>query len=322
MKIGSIGTSRIMELSQDAFRRCDDIDPVCILSRNEDSSFIKKKFDVGYVYSDIGEFLDSDIDTVYIASPNSLHFEQAVLSMQHHKNVLIEKPCVLTLDQLRTLDETAKENDVLFFDCISTLYLPGLTELNKWLNSSGRISSVDKVHIVYGQYSSRYDRYLDGDVPNVFDPDMGGGVLNDLGIYCIYVASSLFGRPDDVFYSYLPGRNRVDLEGTLGLSYPDFEVVCEISKIRDLSSGTEITGDNWSFIQKGPLNSFENCYFGAYHPVQFTDIGANRLVSEFKYFSEVIGQHDIMEYRKSYRSTFDAIDILERAHLSAKERKE
>ncbi|ADY84367.1 hypothetical protein [Lactobacillus delbrueckii] len=79
------------------------------------------------------------------------------------------------------------------------------------------------VHVVslnYTQYSSRYDRFLAGDISPAFNPRLGGGALLDLNVYNIHLAVSLFGAPLDVHY--FPNLQKgVDTSGVLVLAYDD-----------------------------------------------------------------------------------------------------
>lgn len=49
------------------------------------------------------------IDAVYIASPNSLHAEQAILFMKHGKHVLCEKPIASHTIELEKMIQTTKK---------------------------------------------------------------------------------------------------------------------------------------------------------------------------------------------------------------------
>ena len=52
------------------------------------------------------------MDTVYIASPNSLHFEQAKQAILAKKNVIVEKPAFSTPDEMAEIIELANKNRV------------------------------------------------------------------------------------------------------------------------------------------------------------------------------------------------------------------
>jgi D-galacturonate reductase len=61
----------------------------------------------------VGRLLASDVDAICIATPDDRHFEPAKAALKAKKHVLIEKPSVLTLQQLDELVELASQNQVL-----------------------------------------------------------------------------------------------------------------------------------------------------------------------------------------------------------------
>ena len=61
----------------------------------------------------IGQLLATRPDFVCIATPDNRHFDAARAALQAGCHVLIEKPSVLSLQELDILDQIARENDVL-----------------------------------------------------------------------------------------------------------------------------------------------------------------------------------------------------------------
>ena len=183
----------------------------------------------------------SDLDLIDIASPNRFHVEQALAALEHGKHVIVEKPAAVTRGDVQRLIDAARANGVYFFEAITTLFMPQYEACRLLLPKLGRI---EQAHITYAQYSSRYDAYLRGENPNIFNPAMQAGALNDMGVYCVHMAVDLFGVPQDVRYLAELGPNGIDLAGRLTLTYPS--LTCEIltAKNADLGSGCRITGEN------------------------------------------------------------------------------
>ena len=71
--------------------------------------------------------------------------------------------------------EVAQENNVVLFEAYKSQYLPNFQAIKQALNKIGKIH---KAHISYCQYSSRYQRYLDGENPNTFNPNFLQWILN------------------------------------------------------------------------------------------------------------------------------------------------
>lgn len=47
------------------------------------------------------------------------------------------------------------------------------------------------VKLDFCQRSSKLDSYLEGELPNIFNPALETGALMDLGVYCVYPALAL-----------------------------------------------------------------------------------------------------------------------------------
>ena len=65
------------------------------------------------------------------------------------------------------------------------LHLPQRKLLEDTLQQLGQISLVK---LDFCQRSSKLDRYLQGELPNIFNPALETGALMDLGVYCVYPA--------------------------------------------------------------------------------------------------------------------------------------
>lgn len=315
LTIGSVGTSSIMELIQEAIRLTPGISCKMIYSRSKErGEEFAQLVGVEEVCNHYEIMLErSDIDIVYIASPNKCHVPQAIQAMEHGKHVIIEKPITIKEDDIQKLLEIAQENRVFFFEGITTLFMPNFIACKKLIEKLGRIQSVE---LCYGQYSSKYDAYLLGEKPSNFSKEMQGGALNDLGIYCIHVVVDLFGWPEAVSYEAEWGRAGIDLSGVLKLCYPQIECKIEVSKNKDLNSGCKIFGENGSIIEKGPLNSFAVCNAeidGVSHCVK-EQKEKNRMMYELSRFRDAILNHDLDFFCKMARQSMIASSILEQAH--------
>lgn len=160
---------------------------------------------------------DPDVDTVYVAVPNFLHYQVAKAALEHGKNVICEKPFVDSTNEAKKLKQLADEKNLIIVEAITNIYLENFKRIQR------EIENIAPIHIVslnYTQYSSRYDDFLKGKIAPVFDPAKDGGTLMDLNIYNIHLVSALFGLPDKVKY-YANMQKGVDTSGILHLSYPD-----------------------------------------------------------------------------------------------------
>jgi predicted dehydrogenase len=192
-------------------------------------------------YNNLEELgMDKTIDAVYIASPNSLHCEQAILMMKYGKHVICEKPIASNIDEATLMYHCAKEQHVILFEAFKTEFLPNFKELKLNLSAIGKLRSV---YLNYCQYSSRYQKYLDGENPNTFNPAYSNGSIMDIGFYCVSAAVSLFGKPDNIQASAKLLDSGVDAHGTAILEYPTFLLTIQHSKVSDGKVASELQGE-------------------------------------------------------------------------------
>ncbi len=205
------------------------------------------------VYDDLEQMAaNPDIDAVYIASPNSLHASQAELFLNQGKHVIGEKPLASTIREVENLIATAKANNVVLFEAMKTCYLPNFQVCRKALPSLGKLR---RAHLTFCQYSSRYQKYLNGENPNTFNPAFSNGSLMDIGIYPLSFAMALFGKPDSVKASGSLLDSGVDAHGSLMLDYGGFEVLITHSKVSNGFALSEIQGEKGALL----IGHISNC---------------------------------------------------------------
>ena len=192
------------------------------------------------VYTDLLEMAQSDIDAVYIASPNKLHYEQSKLFLQNGKHVICEKPITIHPEQLSELQTLAKEKGLVYMEAIMMLHQPQLSALKEAVAKLGKIRTA---HIDFSQLSSKYQAYVDGKNPNIFNPEFCTGALMDLGIYCIYFVLELFGKPEKLVIHSQFLESGADATGDVLMIYPDQHLSVSYSKVGQNRLGSQIFGD-------------------------------------------------------------------------------
>ncbi|MDL2248876.1 Gfo/Idh/MocA family oxidoreductase [Tyzzerella sp. OttesenSCG-928-J15] len=222
MNIGIIGSGAIVERFIEAANLNGGININSIYSRDKNSQrarYMADTYAIKNVYDDYDQMLLNDeLDFIYIASPNSLHYGYSLKALEAGKNVICEKPFTSTGKEALHLFETAKKNGLMIFEAIVNVHMPNYKLVKKLLPQIGQVRGVQ---LNYSQYSSRYDKFLAGESPNVFNPQFSGGALMDINIYNVHFVLGLFGQPDK--YSYFPNITRgIDTSGIAVFHYPGF----------------------------------------------------------------------------------------------------
>ena len=136
-----------------------------------------------------------DIDLIYITTPNTYHYEHAILCIKEYKNVLIEKPFAMSKAEADSIFFEAKNRNVFVAEAMWTSYLPLHKKLLGWIGE-GRIGAVKYVSANLG--------YDIEDIPRLNSTVLGGGSYLDLGVYTTNFALSFMG--DDIRVSRVFAR--------------------------------------------------------------------------------------------------------------------
>jgi predicted dehydrogenase len=280
-----------------------------------------EEFDVMGCYTDLDKFLEHDnLQAVYIASPHPQHFDQALACLEKKVAVLCEKPMTINAGQTRMLVAMANRKNTFLMEGMWIRFLPSI-KLVLSLIQQGRIGNVISVRASMGfkapcDPSNRY-----------FDPAQGGGSLLDLGIYPVFLACLLMGRPDDVkavgtltsqgvdeycsmSFHYSSGQHAV-LESTL-LDQPDLpaEITGEKGTIRILNPWFEKTkGIELNQLEEG--NTIYPCEWEG-HGLQFEAeevihcLQQNKIESEHLSHAFSLEVMEVMdEIRRQVNVTYD-----------------
>ena len=254
IRFAIVGTNWITHSFCQAAHETGKLQLAAVYSRNLGKARdFAAEYQVSVVYDDLEQMAASpEIDAVYIASPNSLHALQAEIFLQHGKHVIGEKPLASNLHEVESLIACAKANNVVLFEAMKTCYLPNFELCRSTLPSLGKLR---RAHLTYCQYSSRYQKYLNGENPNTFNPAFSNGSVMDIGIYPLSFALGLFGKPDSVSANASLLDSGVDAHGSLSLKYGDFEVLITHSKVSDGFALSEIQGENSALM----IEHISNC---------------------------------------------------------------
>jgi len=246
LSLGVVGTNFVSDWLCEAVAVTEGVTLSAVFSRKEETGqAFAKKHGIPQVFTDFDAFLSSGIDAVYLASPTFCHFEQARAALEKGLHVLCEKPLVMKRNECETLFSLAKEKGVILLEAMRPAHDPAFTLVK---NSLADLGKIRRVSFEYCQYSSRYDRYKNGEVLNAFDPRISGGALFDIGIYPLFWCVALFGKPKSVSAKSVFLENGFEGSGCLLLDYDGFTASVTYSKICDSVIPSVITGESGSLV--------------------------------------------------------------------------
>ena len=313
MKLGIIGSGMIVKDFLSFAHELPEIKLEAIAARNiENLKELQNKYNIKEIYTDIDFCLENkEVDTIYVAVPNNLHYTVAKKALEAGKNVICEKPFTLKYDEAVELFEIAEARGLILIEAITNQYQKNYLDIKDNIDNIGEIRLVE---CNFSQLSSRYEAFKNGVIAPVFDKSKGGGVLGDLNIYNIHFVVGLFGKPGKVHYA--PNIvNDVDTSGILLLEYDNFKVVCIAAKDTFNNSYVNIQGDQGIIKVIGPTNEVPN--YSIQTKDNFIDenknIHSHRMFAEFKKFVEVINNKDFKFMNNQKEHTLNVMYIYEKA---------
>lgn len=253
---GVIGTNWITESWISAAHKTGQWRLSAVYSRKQEQALaFGSKYNCTNCYTSMSEFLaDKDMQSVYIASPNSLHYEQAKQALLAKKQIILEKPATCTPKELDDLFRIAKEQGVFLIEAYRHIQEANYKLLKRLVTEEKRLGTIYGASFSYASYSSRYTNVLNGEVPNIFSLQFGGGSLVDVGVYPVTFAVALFGAPKAQTYVPYICKTGVDGGGVIVLRYETFGVQINNSKVYTTSAPCEVYGERGTITANGPTD--------------------------------------------------------------------
>ncbi len=186
MRVGILGCGRIAAVMANTLKRTPGFRLYAAASRTlEKAQQFAAENGAKKAYGSYEELLaDEKVDLVYIATPHSEHYANAMMCIHAGKPCLVEKAFTVNERQAREVFEEAKKAKVLVTEAIWTRYMPFLQTIQTVIKS-GIIGTPVQIsaNLCYNITSKS----------RMTDPATAGGALLDVGVYPIHFAAMLFG---------------------------------------------------------------------------------------------------------------------------------
>lgn len=250
IRLATIGTSTITEHLLDALSRTPGVAFVGTCSRNaERAAAFSQEHGGTQSFSSIDELAaSSDVDAVYIGSPNALHAPQALACIAGGKHVLVEKSFAANRREAADVFAAAEAAGVVALEAMRPVHDPAFQALRSALPELGPIR---RATLRFGKYSARYNEILAGRRTNIFDCALASGSLMDIGVYTVEPLIELFGAPESIAAAavLLDEETRaltngpIDGAGVVAARYPGMVATLHHSKITNDLAESQIEGE-------------------------------------------------------------------------------
>lgn len=245
---GILGTGGIAQKFAEGLALLPNARMTAVGSRTQDSAeLFGAKWKIPHRHGSYAALMnDPEVDAVYIATPHSLHRENAIGCLTAGKAVLCEKPFTINARQAEDVIGLARKKRIFLMEAMWTRFLPIFVKIRSLLKE-GAIGTVRQVQADFG-FRPAFDPKS-----RLFDPALGGGALLDLGVYPVSLASMVFGEaPQRLASRAALGRTGVDEQTGAVLEYSDGRMAVISCSLRfESPRAAEIIGeDGWIRIHR------------------------------------------------------------------------
>jgi predicted dehydrogenase len=168
---------------------------------------------------------DEAVDAVYVASPHPYHREHSILCLRAGKAVLCEKPFTINAAEAQDVIDVARQEGRFLMEAMWTRFLPAIAKVNDLLQS-GAIGALRLASAEFGFRAPLNPKH------RLFDPQLGGGALLDVGVYVVSFASMVFGPPARVVSLAHLGETGVDEQSAMILGYDEGQLFTGHAAVR------------------------------------------------------------------------------------------
>jgi dihydrodiol dehydrogenase / D-xylose 1-dehydrogenase (NADP) len=211
---GILSTGTIAKKFAEGLSVLPDAELVAVGSRSQaTANAFGDEYDVDHRHASYKALAqDPGVDVVYVATPHPFHKDNAILCLEAGKAVLCEKPFSINADEAEQVIALARENDLFLMEAMWTRYIPIIVRLRELL-AEGAIGEMRMLTADLG-FRAKFDPK-----GRLFNPDLGGGALLDVGIYPISLASMIFGSPSRIVSLAHMGQTGVDEQEGIVFGY-------------------------------------------------------------------------------------------------------
>jgi predicted dehydrogenase len=190
---GILGPGRIAEKFSEGLKLCDNAVLWSVGSRDKSrAEAFAQKFGFARSFGSYEEMVaDPELDVVYIATPHSHHHEQTLLCLNSGKHVLCEKAFALNLREVEEMVALAKSKNLFLMEALWPPFQPSYQKADEVIRS-GELGTVMTIAGRFG-FVSLYDP-----TSRVYDLQLGGGSLLDIGIYPVMDILRYMGMPTGI----------------------------------------------------------------------------------------------------------------------------
>lgn len=236
---GIIGPGKIARSFANDLKLVKNAQLVAVASRNmERAKSFAEEYDVPEVFDNYDELFQSDVvEVIYIATPHVFHKDLAIQAMEQGKHVLCEKPLGVNSSEVEDMIKTARENNVFLMEALWSRFNPTICKV-KELVDKGTLGELAYVNADFAFYA--LDRPKES---RLFNLDLAGGTLLDIGIYPVFLSYLFLGMPDQIKAASNFNEYGTEIQSSMIFEYPKAQAILNSSFTHNSRMSAEIAGE-------------------------------------------------------------------------------
>lgn len=213
---GIIGLGKIAHKFAEALKVIPTARLVAVASRDiKNAESFAAQYDVKKHYGSYEDLiLDPEVDVIYIATTHPTHASLSKACIRFGKPVLCEKPFAMNYQQAKEVYALAQESGVFIMEALWTRFLPPMKRVIEIVRKE-EIGHLVSIHADFG-FKAPYDPSA-----RLFNKELGGGALLDVGIYPVFLATAIMGEPAKIQASAVIGPTGVDEQCAIVMEYDE-----------------------------------------------------------------------------------------------------
>ena len=202
---GIIGLGKIARKFTEDLQKTPNSTLYAVASRSiEKAKMYAEEYQVAHAFGSYEKLVNCpDVDAIYIATPHIMHHEHTLLCLRNKVPVLCEKPFAMNSQEVEEMISAAKENDTFLMEAIWTRFLPTTKKILETINKG----TIGELVMLKADFGFKAPINLES---RLYDKNLGGGSLLDIGIYPLFLAQLLFGKPSEIKAFAQLGKTGVD----------------------------------------------------------------------------------------------------------------
>ena len=192
---GIVGLGNMAQKFANSIKETNNAQLIGIASQNKDRlKDFKESFNIDDEnsfdnYNDL--IISKKVDAIYIATLNNTHLEIIKNSSENQKNILCEKPISLNYEEAKKALSYIETNNVFFYEAIA-YRTHNQTRIIKDIIDKGEIGNITSINSSFGFKVKKIKPES-----RLFNKDLGGGSILDIGCYPISFLNFLFSEKNN-----------------------------------------------------------------------------------------------------------------------------